>query len=66
MNGNGYVELKKYFMENAIKHKDVAKLINKDSSAFSKKLNKRGGDFSLEEARIICEKYNLSMQKFFA
>ena len=66
MNKNGYVELKKFLTENNIKHKDVAALIGKDSSAFSLKINKSGGDFSLEEARIICEKYNLSMQNFFA
>lgn len=66
MNKHGYVELKKYLTENNIKHKEVADLIGVDSSAFSKKINKKAGDFSIEEARIICEKFNLSMDNFFA
>lgn len=65
MNDFGYVELKKYFLEHNIKHVEVAEFLKMTNSTFSLKINRKGTDFSLVEARAICEKYKLEMQKFF-
>lgn len=65
MNKHGYVELKKFLIENNIKHGEVAEALGMTNSTFSLKINRKGADFNLSEARAICEKYNLEMQKFF-
>lgn len=65
MNDFGYVELKKYFLEHNIKHGEVAEFLEMSNSTFSLKINRKNADFNLGEARAICEKYNLEMQKFF-
>lgn len=66
MNDYGYVELKKYFLEHNIKHGEVAESLGMANATFSLKINRKGADFTLEEARAICIKYNIKMQDFFA
>lgn len=66
MNDYGYVELKKYLVEHNIKHSDLAEALSMPSATFSRKINRAGADFSLSEARAICQKYGLKMQDFFA
>lgn len=66
MNDFGYIELKKYLIEHNIKHSDLADMLDISKTAFSKKINRNGSDFTLEEARAICVKYGIEMQDFFA
>lgn len=46
-----YNKIKAFFVENKIKHKDVANLLEVKPNTISKKLNGFGGDFSLEDAK---------------
>jgi len=66
MNDYGYIELKKYLLEHNIKHGEVAEALGMTSATFSLKINRKGTDFNLDEARAICDKFNLKMQDFFA
>lgn len=50
-NRQPYNKIKAYFVENEIKHKDVAALLKVKPNTISKKLNGFGGDFSLEDAK---------------
>lgn len=50
-NRQPYNKIKAYFVENEIKHKDVAVLLEVKPNTISKKLNGFGGDFSLEDAK---------------
>lgn len=65
MKKKGYQKLKGFFVENDIKLKEVAKLLNVSRAVFSKKINQNGGDFKLSEAKIICETYNLDANIYF-
>ena len=60
-----YNKFKGFMVENNIKQEEVANLIGVTRSTFNTKLNRNGLDFSLEEVRIICRKYNLDANKFF-
>lgn len=60
-----YTKFKAFLVENRINQLEVAKLLGKTPSAFNQNLNGTGGDFSLSELRIICQKYNISADEFF-
>lgn len=60
-----YLKLKAFLVESSIPQSEVAGLLGKSISAFNQKLNGTGGDFSIKEARKICDHYNLSMDEFF-
>lgn len=61
-----YNKLKAYFVENGIKLKEVAELLGISRVTLSYKLNRyRNADFSLKEARTLCNRYNLSADEFF-
>ena len=60
-----YLKLKAFFVEHNIKQAEVADLINVARCTFNQKLNGLGADFTLEEARAICEKYHLRMDEYF-
>lgn len=60
-----YIKLKRYFSENGIKQSEVAALLNKSPSALNQNLNRTGGDFTVEEAFIICQQYGLSADEYF-
>lgn len=61
----GYLKFKVFLLKNNIKQNEVADILNIDKSAFSKKINKNGGDFSLSEVKTICSHYNISGDEFF-
>ena len=54
-----YNKLKAFFIENGIKHKDVAYYLGITEQTFSAKINKNGQDFTLSQVRKICSKYKL-------
>lgn len=60
-----YSKLKGFLVEKNIKQKDVAELLNMTISTFNKKLNGTGADFTMQEARLICMKYNVKAEIFF-
>lgn len=60
-----YIELKKYMMEHSIKQKDLAKVLKKSPSAINQNLNGTGGDFSLNEARLLIANFSIPMEYFF-
>lgn len=60
-----YMDLKKFMMENCIKQKDMAEVLDKSASALNQNLNGTGGDFSLGEARILTETFGIPNEYFF-
>ncbi len=60
-----YLKFKAFLIENNIKQRDVADLLKKSISALNQNLNGTGGDFSLEEIRILCREYNISADDYF-
>ncbi|SHI76458.1 Helix-turn-helix domain-containing protein [Geosporobacter subterraneus DSM 17957] len=60
-----YQKFKAFMVEHGIKQIELAKLLNKSVSALNQNLNGTGGDFSVAELRIICNKYNISADEFF-
>lgn len=65
MNKEGYFKLKGFLVENNIKQKAVAEMLGISVPTFNKKLNGTAGDFSVKEARIICEKLKADVNIFF-
>ncbi|MFZ8015666.1 helix-turn-helix domain-containing protein [Fusobacterium watanabei] len=60
-----YIKLKQFMLEKKIKSKDMAKILGISKSLFSKKINRKGSDFNLNEVRTICQKYNLDGNIYF-
>lgn len=60
-----YFKLKAYLVENNIKQNEVAKYLDMNKSTFSRKLNRKYGDFTIEEVRKICNRYNLDANIYF-
>ena len=60
-----YLKLKGYFISNNIPLGDVAEFLGITQSAFSKKLNKGYDDFTLDQVRKLCKRYNLDANEFF-
>lgn len=61
-----YLKLKAFFVEHNISQAEVAALIEVTRSTFNQKLNGLGADFTLEEARVICDKYHLNLDEYFS
>lgn len=60
-----YVKLRQFMIENKIKSKNMAKTLGIDESLFSKKINRNGSDFNLNEVRKLCQKYKLDGNIYF-
>lgn len=60
-----YLKFKTYLLENGIKHKEIADIINVKPSTFSNKINKIGSNFSLDEASLICSVLDIDMSEYF-
>lgn len=65
MEKQGYFKLKGFLAEKNIKQKVVADMLGISVPTFNKKLNGTAGDFSVSEARVICEKLNTDARIFF-
>lgn len=62
---NPYRKLKAFIVERGLSQKEVANYLDKTPSALNQNLNGTGGDFSLSEARLLIEKYNVPPEYFF-
>jgi len=60
-----YTRIKIFLYQNNIQQHEVGSVIGKTGSAINQKLNGTGGDFSLSEARMLCEKLGIPMEFFF-
>ena len=60
-----YRKIKAYLVENNISQKELGVLLEKSQSAVNQKLNGTGGDFSLQEARLMSEHYGIPSSFFF-
>lgn len=60
-----YTKFKGFLAENEIKHKEVADLIDVTVSNFSKKINRKGEDFTKDQIKIMCDTYHLNANEFF-
>lgn len=60
-----YYKFKGYLAENNIQQKDIAKLINISQATFSKRLNGKGGDFTVQDLKKICDKLKVRAEIFF-
>lgn len=64
-NREPYKKIKAFLIENDIKHKDVAVLLNVKPNTISKKLNGFGADFTLEEAKLMHIQLGIPTAYFF-
>lgn len=60
-----YNKIKAFLVENGIKHKDVAKLLDVAPNTVSKKLNGFGGDFTLGDAKLLHSNFGIPISYFF-
>lgn len=60
-----YRKIKAFLVENNISQKQLGELLEKSQSAVNQKLNGTGGDFSLQEARIMAESLGIPNAYFF-
>lgn len=60
-----YNKFKGFLVENGIQQKEVAKLLNISVPTFNKKLNGTGSDFSIQDVKKICSRYNIKAEIFF-
>lgn len=65
MNKKPYAKFKGYLAENEIKNKEVAQLLGVTETTFSKKINRKGQDFTADQIRTLCNNYQLDANKFF-
>ena len=60
-----YFKLKGYFVEHGVKLSDIADDLGISYSSLSKKINRGEQDFTLEQVRYICDKYQLDPIEYF-
>lgn len=60
-----YRKIKAFLVENNISQKELGEILEKSQSAINQKLNGTGGDFSLQEARLMSEKLGIPSAYFF-
>lgn len=60
-----YTKFKAFLDERHVNQSEVAKLLEKSTSALNQNLNGTGGDFSVQEVRVICANFNISADEYF-
>ena len=60
-----YFKFKGYLAENNIQQKEIANIINISQATLSKRLNAKGGDFTIQDLKKICDKLNVNAEIFF-
>lgn len=60
-----YCKFKGFLAEKNIQQKDIATLLNISQATLSKRINGKGGDFSIQELKVICRKLEISAEIFF-
>lgn len=64
-NREPYYKFKGYLAEKNIQQKDVAKIINISPATLSKRLNGKGGDFTIQDLKKICTELKINAEIFF-
>lgn len=59
-----YTKFKAWMVENDVKQRDLAKILNLSISAISDRLNGKT-DFTMEQVREICNYYKISSDVYF-
>jgi len=60
-----YFKFKGYLAENNIQQKQVANIVNVSQATLSKRLNGKGGDFTIQDLKKICNSLNVNAEIFF-
>lgn len=60
-----YNKFKGYLAENNILQKEIARMINVSQATLSKRLNGKGGDFTVQDLKKICTYLNIKAEIFF-
>ncbi|MBU3145762.1 MULTISPECIES: helix-turn-helix domain-containing protein [unclassified Clostridium] len=60
-----YFKFKGYLAENSIQQKEIAHIINISQATLSKRLNGKGGDFTIQDLKKICKTLNVKAEIFF-
>lgn len=60
-----YSKFKAFLAQNGIRQTEVAKLLGKSKSALNQNINGTGGDFSLQEVRLLCKYFQISADDYF-
>lgn len=60
-----YSKFKGFLAENSIQQKKVAELINISQATLSKRINGKGGDFSIQDLKKICSTLKIEAEIFF-
>ena len=65
MQSKKHTKLRLFLERNDIKHKEVAEAMGLTTTRFSQKINRKGNDFTLKEASLLCYILNISMDEYF-
>lgn len=60
-----YSKFKGYLAEKNIHQKEIAKLLEVSPATLSKRLNGKGGDFSIQDLKKICKNLKIKAEIFF-
>lgn len=60
-----YYKFKGYLAENSIQQKEIAKILKISQATFSKRINGKGGDFTVQDLKKICVKLGIEAEIFF-
>ena len=60
-----YLEFKHYLDSNNISQAYIGEIIGLKKSAVNQKINGTGGDFTVEEVKLICIELGISAQEYF-
>ncbi|UXR70261.1 helix-turn-helix domain-containing protein [Staphylococcus sp. IVB6246] len=65
MSEKRHKKLRLLIEDRGLKHREVAEMIGMKPSKFSQKINRNKSDFTLQEASMICDALNVSMDDYF-
>lgn len=60
-----YYKFKGYLAENNIQQKEVAEILEISQATFSKKINGKSGDFTIQDLKKICLSLKIKAEIFF-
>lgn len=60
-----YYKFKGYLAENNIQQKEIAEMLDISQASFSKKLNGKSGDFTIQDLKKICTNLKIKAEIFF-
>lgn len=62
---NPYLKFKSFLFEQGVSQNKLAEILGKTPSSISSHINGTGGDFSLQDIRIICKHFKISADEYF-